>query len=63
MLVATITTSHGVVTGVPCRVYLPRTIMGEPYLEFDLSKAQADALVVPEFSVVGTRRRKFCNQE
>jgi len=51
---AKITTPHGnVVPDVPCRVYLPRTVMGRPYLEFDLSESRVGPLTVPEFSVEG----------
>jgi hypothetical protein len=49
---ATITTPHGnVVADVPCRVYLPRSMRGRPYLEFDLAEAQKGPLTVAEFSV------------
>ncbi len=49
-----ITTLHGaVVADVPCRVYLPRTVSGRPYLEFDLSEAQSGPLTVSEFSAQG----------
>lgn len=49
-----ITTPHGaVVNDVPCRVYLPRTVRGRPYLEFDLSEAQKAPLTVAEFSAQG----------
>jgi hypothetical protein len=51
---ATITTPDGsVVPDVPCRVYLPRSVIGRPYLEFDLSEGQTPPLTVPEFSVQG----------
>jgi hypothetical protein len=51
---AKISTPHGnVVPDVPCRVYLPRTVMARPYLEFDLSESQTGPLTVPEFSVEG----------
>ncbi|SRR6266567_3108720 len=47
-----VTTPHGgVVPEVPCRVYLPRSAMGRPYLEFDVSESQSGPLAVPEFSV------------
>jgi hypothetical protein len=53
-VLAKITTPHGgVVADVPCRVYLPRTISGRPYLEFDLSEAQKGPPTVPEFSMEG----------
>ena len=51
---ATITTPYGgIVPDVRCRVYLPGTMMARPYLEFDLSEIQTDALIVPEFAVEG----------
>jgi hypothetical protein len=51
---AEITTLHGgVVADVPCRVYLPRTVSGRSYLEFDLSETHRGSLTVPEFSMKG----------
>ena len=35
------------------RCYLPQTMMARPYLEFDLSESQSNALIVPKFSVEG----------
>jgi hypothetical protein len=52
-VITKIKTAHGVVSDVPCRIYLPRTVMGRPYLEFDLSETQRGPLTVPEFSVQG----------
>lgn len=50
----TITTPQGsVVPDINCRVYLPRTISGRPYLEFDLSETQQGPLTVHEFSMQG----------
>ena len=54
IVIAAITTpDRRVVPDVNCRVYLPPTMMEQPYLEFDLSESQSAALIVPEFSMEG----------
>lgn len=53
VLKTTIKTQHGAVTDVLCRVYLPRSVIARPYLHFEPTPQQVDALTVPEFSVEG----------
>jgi hypothetical protein len=51
---ATLTTSVGaVIPDLNCRIYLPRTVFGRPYLEFDLPEDLRFQLVIPEFSMRG----------
>jgi hypothetical protein len=51
---ASITTSNGsVIPDLNCRVYLPRTVFGRPYFEFDVPEDLRLHLVIPEFSMHG----------
>lgn len=53
VLKTTIKTEYGTVADVLCRVYLPVSVMARPYLHFEPTPEQLDALTVPEFSVEG----------
>lgn len=53
VLKTTIKTQHGTVADVLCRVYLPRSVLARPYLHFEPTARQVEALTVSEFSVEG----------
>lgn len=50
VLTSRIKTTHSSVDGVPCSVYLPSSVMENPYLRFEPNKEQSDHLIVPSFS-------------
>jgi hypothetical protein len=53
VLKTTIKTQYGTIADVLCRIYLPRSVMARPYLHFEPTPEQLNALTVPEFSVEG----------